>query len=117
MLLMVANRLKAFFWKTPVKNAATGFLKEMPTILYEQHQLSLELTVEQGVSRYDDDNPTDMVLYCITCPDRLKKKEYGYRKRGARRPVTAVLCVFSDGIKAERNSSDYRKRNTKAAFA
>ena len=39
-------------------------------------QLHLELSVEQGVRQYDYDNDTDMLLYYITCVDRLKKKEY-----------------------------------------
>lgn len=39
-------------------------------------QLHLELTIEQGVSQYDYDNNTDMLLYYITCVDRLHKKEY-----------------------------------------
>ena len=38
--------------------------------------LHLELSVEQGISQYDYDNDTEMLIYYITCMDKLQKKEY-----------------------------------------
>ncbi len=62
-----------------------GFTEKFVYIILEQEtgynlanhsKIQLELTIAQGISQYDYDNNTDVLLNYISCIDRLDKKEY-----------------------------------------
>jgi hypothetical protein len=44
--------------------------------LVNHSKIQLELTIAQGISQYDYENDTDVLLNYISCMDRLDKKEY-----------------------------------------
>jgi len=48
----------------------TGF------ILTNHSKLHLELVIAQGISPYDYENDTDMLVFYLSCIDRLAKHEY-----------------------------------------